>query len=773
MEVQTQVAHRLRSDPGRLREVLDGAMTQGVRRIGALADRVCEAFDLRDGQGRWQRASCCRALRALEADGGLRLPAPRAGGGCRPRQLGGPVAAPEAVPGTVGEVRDLRLVRVDTDAQRELWNTLMGREHPRGAGPFVGRQMRYLVGSAHGWLGAVGFAASARRLAARDAWIGWDEARRRAHLHRVAGLCRMLIRPGVNCHNLASWTLGRAVRAVGEDFKRRYGFRPLLIETFVDERAHTGASLRAANWVRVGETAGRGRNDRAHARPGTPKAVYLYELQAHWRERLGVPAPGPPPLAAGEGLDASAWAANEFGGAPLGDARLSARLVQSAHLMAQSPMRAITGAAHGARALIKGHYRLIDRPPDSAVTVRNILAPHRQRTLQRLRSHDTVLCVQDTTVLNFTRRAQTEGLGLIGSNQTGAAARGLHLHGTLALDPDGVPLGLLRADFRAPPPPEADRPKTREEKKSFRWIEGLRDCATAAAALPDTRLLCVMDREADFLDLFLEQREHAPGVDLLVRAKADRVLGSTVDAQGRPLSRRLFDTMRNAPVRGHCTVEVPRQSARPKASKQARKPKRLARQAHLALRHEPVKLPCRDAEPVALWVVHAREQCPPQNAEPLEWFLLTTQPVADAREAERMLTRYALRWRIEDYFRILKSGCRIEDLQHRTAERLQRAIAINMVIAWRIQLMLRLGREVPELPPELLFDDAELRVLEAFARSRRLPKPQHLGDAVKLLARLGGWTARNRDPPGAQLLWHGYTQLAPMTLGFQLHDLHR
>ena len=135
-----------------------------------------------------------------------------------------------------------------------------------------------------------------------------------------------------------------------------------------------------------------------------------------------------------------------------------------------------------------------------------------------------------------------------------------------------------------------------------------------------------------------------------------------------------------------------------------------------------------------------------------------------------MLTRYPLRWRIEDYFRILKSGCRIEDLQHRTAERLQRAVAINMVIAWRIQLMLRLGREVPELPAEVLFDDTELRVLDAFARSQRLPKPQHLGDAVKTLARLGGWTGRSRDPPGAQLLWHGYTQLAPMTFALQLND---
>ena len=700
----------------------------------------------------------------------MSLPAPRHRGTAarKPRELAHPVAPSDGVPGAVGKVRGLDLVRVDTDTQRRIWNTLMAREHPRGAGPFVGRQVRYLVGSAHGWLGAVGFAASARWLAARDAWIGWDDARRCDHLHRVVGMCRFLIRPGVTCRNLASRVLGRAVRAVGEDFRERYGYRPWLLETFVDEREHSGVSLRAANWVRLGESAGRGRNDRAHVAPETRKAVYVYELEPDWRERLGLPVPGFAPLAAGEGLDAEVWADNEFGGAPLGDARRSARLVRSAHHMAQSPMRAITGAAHGERALIKGHYRLIDQPADSEVTVGNILAPHRRRTVQRMQSEDTVLLVQDTSTLNFTRRSQTRGLTAIGSNQTGAVARGLQLHATLALDPDGTPLGVLRADF--PAPPDTPGPGTREQKKSFRWIEGLHDCAEAASHLPHTRTVCVMDREADFLDLFVEQREHAPSVDLLVRAKVNRVLDKDAGAEGNRVVHHLFDRLRGAPSRGHCTVAVSRQSARPKASRQRRKPKRLARQAELTLRYEQITLPRPTDKPVKLWIVHAREQRPPTNADPLEWFLITTLPVTDTREATRLLKWYALRWRIEDYFRILKSGCRIAELQHRTAERLERAIAIKMVVAWRIHLMLRLGREVPELPAELLFSDTELRVLAAFARSRRLSTPQHLGQAVQTLARLGGWTARSRDPPGAQLLWHGYIQLAAMSLGFELHE---
>ena len=522
MEVQNQVGRSLRANLAQVRVVLDSAASHGVTSLGKLSDRVCDAFDLRDGRGRLQRASCRKALGVLQARGDIALPLPRhpRAGGHGPRVLAQPVAPAHDVPGTVGEVRELALVRVETDAQRRVWNTLMAHEHPRGAGPFVGPQVRYLVGSAHGWLGAAGFAASARRLSARDTWMGWDDAQRCAHLHRVVGLCRFLIRPGVVCRNLASHVLGRVAQALREDFEALYGYRPWVLETFVDEREHTGASLRAANWVRVGESAGRGRQDRTHAAPETPKAVYVHELEPPWRERLALPAPGLTALAPGEGLDAGSWAGNEFGGAPLGDARLSARLVESAHHMALSPMRAITGATNGARAVVKGHYRLIDQPVDSEVTVEHILAPHRERTLQRMRSESTVLCVLDGTSVNFTRRGQTRGLGTIGSNQTGALARGLHLHTTLAVNPEGVPLGVLRAGFDAPTPPDPDAKgtKAREEKKSFRWIEGLRDCAQAAHSLPQTTVMCTMDREADFCDLLLHPALCRSGFLGLLRA---------------------------------------------------------------------------------------------------------------------------------------------------------------------------------------------------------------------------------------------------------------
>ena len=124
-----------------------------------------------------------------------------------------------------------------------------------------------------------------------------------------------------------------------------------------------------------------------------------------------------------------------------------------------------------------------------------------------------------------------------------------------------------------------------------------------------------------------------------------------------------------------------------------------------------------------------------------------------------------------DWHRVLKSGCRIDELGHHSAERLARAIAIRMVIAWRVMLMTLLGREVPELPAEILFSDLELRVIGDFAQSRGRSRPTQLGEAVRQVAILGGYLNRNHDPPpGHQLMWHGYATLTTMCVAYQLRD---
>jgi len=770
MNTQSQIKRTL-SEPTNIECVCDLLERNEIQHRSGLAARVCERFGFYDARGREQRGGCLKALRELEAAGHFALPQARTRPGRgSPRRLSKPVPLPVDVPSAAGDVRGLELVLVSSLEQMRIWNELMLNDHPQGAGPLVGRQLRYLIGSQHGWLGGFGFASAALQLSERDQWIGWDGEQRRAYLHRVIGMSRFLIRPSVQCHNLASKVLGMSMAALPEDFARQYGYRPWLVESFVDTKHYSGGCYRAANWIAVGKTQGRGRQDRFNQFALSTKAIYVYPIESDFRRRMGLsPAVGLGALGPADGLEAEHWAENEFGGAPLGDVRLSKRLVNVAAAKAQVPERAFSGVAKGDWAAVKAYYRMIDQPEESALSLPNILAPHRRRTVRRMMGQKTVLCVQDGSDLDYTNLDQCEGLGEIGTNQTGAKSRGLHLHSTLAVAPNGLPLGVVRAQCEAPQvkSPQEQRPTFAipiEEKKTFVWIEHHRDLVKLSSEMPQTRLIDVCDREADFFELFDEQRQN-PCVDLLVRAQYNRNLTE------EPF--KLFAAVRQAPVQSRVRVHIPRQSARPKRSKQKARPKRPGRMAELAVRAMSIQLrPAHyhaDKDPIALWVVHGLEENPPANTKAVEWFLLTTIDVTSPADAEQCLRWYCLRWRIEDWHRVLKSGCRIEDLAHESAERLRRAIAINFVIAWRIMLMTLLGRETPELPAEILFSDIELRTLRAYAKKKQLEPPSLLGDAVRLVARIGGYLGRNNDPPpGHQLLWRGYTEFQFMCLGFAL-----
>ena len=736
----------------------------------ALATQVCEWYGFLDHRGQRQLSTCLKALRDLEQQGNFTLPPPSfKQAQSSPRRLPGPVPEPRGVPEAAGEVQGLGLVLVEAEDQIRVWNELMFREHPQGAGPLVGRQLRYLIASEHGWLGGFGFASAARALSDRDQWLGWDDVTRKRHLERVIGMSRFLIRPTVHCRNLASLVLGMVLRRVGRDFEDRYHLEPWLVESFNDTEAFEGTCYQAANWVKVGLTQGRGRQDRRWHCPTSVKDIYVYPLRPDFRDAMGIEPPkGPSPLGIADGLEGDEWAQNEFGGACLGDQRLGKRLVDSARAMGQQPGASFSSVEKGNWPAVKGYYRLIDHPDDSEVTPEAILAPHQQRVIQRMMAQPLVLCIQDGSDLNFSGLDACEGLGRIGTNQTGAGSQGLHMHSMLAVTPDGLPLGVLDAKLQAPEAksPEDTRPSSAipiEEKKTFNWILGLRKCADLADELPDTRLVCVMDREADFFELFDEQRNHRR-VDLLVRAKHDRALG---DGQG------LFEIVRQSPAQGHLQIPVPRQSARPKKSGQKAREARPQRLAEVSLRYLQVTLPSADhlkhKKPITLWMVHVREDLPPEGAKPLEWFLLTTGEIRSVEDAAVRLRWYALRWRIEDWHRVLKTGCRVERLAFETGERLKRAVAINLVIAWRIMVMTLLGRESPELPAEVLFSDLDIRVLKAFARQRNLEGPSTLGIAVMLVARLGGYLARANDPPpGHEVMWRGFTMLQGMSLGFTI-----
>ena len=257
----------------------------------------------------------------------------------------------------------------------------------------------------------------------------------------------------------------------------------------------------------------------------------------------------------------------------MGGKRLTARLVRSAALLAEYPGRAISGNPRSDAAATDGYYRLIEQPERTAVTAERVLASHRERSIRRMRGQEAVLCIQDGSHLNFATRPGCAGLEVIGRNQTSSKTLGLHL--TLAATPQGLPLGVLRCGFGTP--------GKQRGGKSRRWIDGYRDIAQAARSLTrKTRLIAVMDREADFFDLFDEQHRNAR-VDILVRAKHDRKLGK----QGR----KLFATMARGAADGLVEVEIAGLVARPKSSRKQARPARTKHLSACALRFRQLLLP--------------------------------------------------------------------------------------------------------------------------------------------------------------------------------------
>ena len=266
-----------------------------VKRYGGLsrmelAHTVCELLQWQRSNGGLKARECREFLERLDSEGVIRLPEKRTtkpvGSRTRiPISAEGDPSAP--LRGKVGEFEPIVLEEVQTEPQRRLFRELVGRHHYLGYAVPFGAHLRYLFYSGAQVLGCMQFSSPAWRMAVREAWVGWDEAARKSNLQRVVNQSRFLILPWVSIANLASVVLSRSLHRLGRDWNSRYGIEPLLVETLVDESRYSGHCYRAANWIRLGQTSGRGRNDREHLREGAaPKAVWVYPLAAEAAQRL-------------------------------------------------------------------------------------------------------------------------------------------------------------------------------------------------------------------------------------------------------------------------------------------------------------------------------------------------------------------------------------------------------------------------------------------------------------------------------------------------------
>jgi hypothetical protein len=455
-----------------------------------------------------------------------------------------------------------------------------------------------------------------------------------------------------------------------------------------------------------------------------------------------------------------AWFARELAGCRFVDERLNKRL---------SKLVAQIGSAMGQSiplvcqdwANTKAAYRFFS---NDRVSEADILAGHFQSTRERAVATDgPVFVLHDTTEFSY-QREHTEAIGVTKSINSGRdkAGRlrshtvcGILMHSSMAVTGEGVPLGLAavkfwtRKKFKGTAALKKKINPTRvpiERKESIRWLENVQQ-STALLADPG-RCVHIGDRESDIYELFCAARE--AGTHFLIRTCVDRLAGDG--------DHTIADEMDEVAVKGLHRIDVRDSSGDPdKAVLEIRYRKIRVLPPIGKQKHYPA---------LTLTVIRAEERGTPKNRKKIEWKLVTDLPVASRADAIEKLRWYALRWKIEVFHKILKSGCKAEESKLRTAQRLTNLVAVFCILSWRVLWMTMLNRATPEVPPNLALTPTEIIVLDRLLNDRPKARRRTLSHYLTKIARLGGYLARANDPPpGNTVMWRGLSRLTDITLG--------
>jgi hypothetical protein len=461
------------------------------------------------------------------------------------------------------------------------------------------------------------------------------------------------------------------------------------------------------------------------------------------------------------------WVREEVAAADLKDKRLDERFAQVLSDLGHHPNASIPAACGGHKEMVAA-YRFF---ANAKTNYDNVHHPHTQATIQRVREQKTVICSQDTTELDLTRPNQSvEGAGSLGDGPR----RGLFLHRLEALTPNGTPLGRVWSNVWArpeepdPPPTAKQKQQKRkaasiEQKESFRWLEGFRHTRVLAEQCPGVTCVCVADSEADIYELFVEDRGTSNPIHFVIRLCQERSVVTDADQPAQQIRTSVEKTA----VLFTKSISVRARQPKVACEDRTRRCQRVAREAVVEVRASSVTLdpPYRAQQklpPVTVHVVQTREINPPAGEEPVEWLLVTSLPIHDESAVRVVLDDYALRWMSEVFFRVLKSGCRVEERLFEHCDRLEVCLAVYEIVAWRTLFLCRLGRSEPRMSCELVLEACEWKAVWMAIHQKPPPKKAPtLLEMVCLIAQLGGyvnWPGRP-DPPGPQTLCLGMQRM--------------
>lgn len=451
------------------------------------------------------------------------------------------------------------------------------------------------------------------------------------------------------------------------------------------------------------------------------------------------------------GWEDKAWVDRELDGAYFQDVRLGKRLRTLLGLMSNGLGQTIPLACQD-WTNTKAAYRFFSNP---RITEEEILSGHFAWTQVRAAAmQEPLLVLHDTT--EFTYQSGGVAVGLISNLARKRTVCGLLMHSSLAVTTEGLPLGLAavkfwtRKHFKGTTALKRIVNPTRipiEEKESYKWLENIRQ-ATALLNIP-AGCIHIADREGDVFELFCAAEEL--GTKFLVRTCVDRL------AQDGSMT--INRVMKRAEAKGTYEIEV--------QDEDGKKDK-----ATLEIKYETMRVLPPIGKQAAypeleLTVIRARETSQPRGRESIEWKLMTNLAVQTPGDALEKIKWYALRWKIEMFHKILKTGCRAEHAKLRTAERLSRLLAVFCVLSWRVFWMTMVQRTAPGISAEAAITAQEKAILDKLFGSPE--KSDSLSTCLIRIARLGGYLARNNDaPPGNTVMWRGLSRLTDIHLGFLL-----
>ena len=446
----------------------------------------------------------------------------------------------------------------------------------------------------------------------------------------------------------------------------------------------------------------------------------------------------------------------EMAGIDLGDKRLNRRSVRVLETLAAQPQASINAACPAWSETIAA-YRLFDH---ADVSPEKILAPHQAATRERIREQPVVLMVQDTTELDFTAHPPCDARCLDKSDRWGC-----YDHTSLAVTPEQICLGVVGQELFDRSPESLGKTQERaawpiEQKESYRWLQGYRLACEIARDCPQTRVVSVADCEADIYDIFVEGQAEGHPADFLIRAKENRATPERDEAAGGAVYHKVREQVQASPLRLRKTIPL------------SQTPKRKPREAQLELRalRVTVKPPhARGRLPQVTYnVVLVEEVDGPHDDTDVNWLLMTTLPIDTDEQLLTVIDYYLARWLIEVYFRVLKTGCTVEQMQLETMHRVKNCLAFYKIIAWHVLYLTYLNRKCPDLPCDAVFTDGQWRPVWQIVKKQAPPTiPPRLGDFIKLLAALGGYNNRRLErPPGPQVLWMGLRRMLDFAIAW-------